>query len=66
MGFAEIIFLVVGAVGVYVLLRPLQRWIEVLLLRRLSGDRPRQRRRIVDVTPITTYSPQKEDREHHS
>jgi hypothetical protein len=66
MGFAELIFLVGGAVGVYVLLRPLQRWIEVLLLRRLSAGRLRSRRRIVDVTPFTTYSPEKEDREHHS
>jgi hypothetical protein len=66
MTFAEIIFLVAGTIGIYVLLRPLERWLEVSLRRKLSARRPRLRQTTIDVTDFTSYSSRKEDHEHRS
>ena len=65
MTFAEIILLVAGGMGIYFLLRPLERWLEGSLLRKFAGRHPRLRRTTIDVTDFTSYSSQKkEDHEH--
>jgi hypothetical protein len=67
MTFAEVIFLVAGAVGIYFLLRPLERWLETVLRRKFSTRHPRPHRTMIDVTDFTSYpSHKKEDHEHHS
>lgn len=65
MTFAELFLLVGGGVGIYFLLRPLQRWLEAWLLRRLSPNRPRLHRTVIDVTRFKPHSSQKEDKEDH-
>jgi len=63
MTFAELFLLFAGGAGVYFLLRPLQRWLEHYLIRKLVGRRPRLRRPTIDVTDFTSYeSSRKEDR----
>jgi hypothetical protein len=69
MTFAEVIFLVGGAVGIYLLLRPLERWLEASLRRTFSARHPRLHRTVIDVTDFKSYpshSHKKEDHEHHS
>jgi hypothetical protein len=67
MTFAEIVLLVAGGIGVYFVLRPLQRWLEAYLLRRFFARRPRLRRPTIDVTDFSSYpSRKKEDHEHRS
>jgi hypothetical protein len=61
MTFAEIIFLVAGGIGIYVLLRPLQRWLEFQVLRRILPRHPRSRRTTIDVTDFTSEPSQKEE-----
>jgi len=61
MTFAEVILIVGAAIGIYVVLRPFQRWLENTLRRRFSPHRPRLDRNIVDVTDFTSYSSQRED-----
>jgi hypothetical protein len=65
MTFAEIILLLAGVVGIYFLLRPLQRWLEICFIRRLVARHPRLRRPSIDVTDFRSYpSHNKED--HHT
>jgi hypothetical protein len=67
MTFAEIILLVGGGIGIYFVLRPVQRWLEVYLLRKFFAGRPRPRRPTIDVTEFTSrLSHKKEDHEHRS
>ena len=66
MTFAELVFLVVGVIGIYVLLRPFQRWLEAVLVKTLPGRRPREHRTTIDVTEFRSYpSRKKEDHEQH-
>jgi hypothetical protein len=67
MTFAEIILLVAGGMGIYFVLRPLQRWLEVYLLGKFFARRPRLHRPTIDVTEFTSrLSHKKEDHEHRS
>jgi hypothetical protein len=67
MTFAEVILLIGGVVGIYFLLRPLQRCLEASLRRKLCARHPRRHRTVIDVTDVKSYpSPTKEDDEHHS
>jgi hypothetical protein len=64
MTFAELVLIAAGVAGIYVLLRPAQRWLERYLLRRL-GRRPRGHLSTIDVTDFTSRrTHQKEDEEH--
>jgi len=60
---AELILLVAAFVGLYRLLRPVQRRLEVLLTRTLSR-RPRGELPTIDVTDFTSHSAHKKDRYH--
>jgi hypothetical protein len=67
MTIAEVILLVAGGIGLYVLFRPLQRWLERRLLqavfRRSASGRPP----IIDVTDFASHSlPRKDRHENHS
>jgi hypothetical protein len=67
MTFAEIILLVAGGIGIYFVLRPLQRWLEVYLLKKIFARHPHLRRPTIDVTEFTSYpSHKKEEHEHRS
>ena len=67
MMFAELVFIIVGIVGIYYLLRPMQRWLEGVLIRRLPAGRPRVPRTTIDVTDLASDSAsQKEEDEHYS
>jgi hypothetical protein len=67
MTFAEIILLIAGGAGIYFLLRPLQRWLEICLIRQFFAHGPRARRPTIDVTDFTSYaSHKKEDHEHRA
>ena len=50
MTFAELLLLAAGGTGIYFLLRPLQRWLEAWLSRRVFPRPPRLRPPIIDVT----------------
>jgi hypothetical protein len=64
MTLAEMFLLIAGGAGIYYLLRPLQRWLEIYLIRRFFARNPRLRRPTIDVTDFTSYeSHRKED--HH-
>jgi hypothetical protein len=63
--FAELLLLVAGVTGIYVLLRPFQQWLEGVWVRTFSGRRPHGRRTTIDVTDFRSYPPlKKEDEEH--
>jgi hypothetical protein len=65
MTFAEIVFFIAAGIGIYRLLRPLERWLEGSLLRMFSGRHPRSRRTMIDVTDFRSYpSEKREDYEH--
>jgi hypothetical protein len=67
MTFAELILLVSAGIGIYYVLRPLQRRLEIYLLRKLFARHPRPRRPTIDVTGFTSYlSHKKEDHDHRS
>ena len=67
MTFAEVAFLIAGGIGIYFVLRPLERWLEGCLLRTVFTRRSRMHRTTIDVTDFTSYSSQKkEDHEHRS
>jgi len=67
MTFAEIILLVAAGTGIYFVLRPLQRRLEIYLLRKFVARHPRVRRPTIDVTEFTSYlSHKKEDHENRS
>jgi len=61
MTLAEIVLLVAGGAGIYVLLRPLQRWLERVLRRMLFGRHPRAIPPPIDVTEFTSRSAKKDD-----
>jgi hypothetical protein len=62
MTFAELLLLVAGGTGLYVLLRPLQRAIETYLVRKFVARHPRPRRPWIDVADLTSReSHRKED-----
>ena len=65
MTFSELVLLAAGGVGIYLLLRPLQRWLDRSLQRIFSRRRRRFRGYIIDATDVTPVS-QKEDHEHRS
>jgi hypothetical protein len=66
MTFAELVLLVGGGAAIYVLLRPLQRWLERVLITTFSGRHPRERQTTIDVTDFRSYpSRKKEDHDQH-
>jgi hypothetical protein len=58
---AEVGLLVGAAIGIYFLLRPLQRCLEAYLLKAFDSRHQRLRRPMIDVTPFTARSVQKKD-----
>ena len=61
---AELVLMVAGVAGIYLLLRPLQRRLERYLLRKFSRDSD-DHRPVIDVTDFRSRrSHQKEDEEH--
>jgi hypothetical protein len=65
MTFAEIILLIAGVAGIYFLLRPLQRRLEIYLIRKFFARRPRLHRPSIDVTDFRSYPPHNKE-DHHS
>ena len=65
MTIAEIVLLAAGAMGIYALLRPFQRWLEAFLLRTFASSRRRPRRPIIDVTHFTSHSLHRKDDDEH-
>ena len=65
MTFAEILLLIAGVVGIYYLLGPLQRWIEVSLMRRFFARHPRLRRPAIDVTDFASRAAHKKEDDTH-
>jgi hypothetical protein len=64
MTLAEILLLAAGGAGIYLLLRPLQRWLERSLRRMLSGRQPRAIPPPIDVTDFGSHrSTRKDDRQ---
>jgi hypothetical protein len=66
MTIAEIVLLIAGGVGIYVLLRPLQRFLETYLRRTLFVRRGRDRRPVIDVDFASHPLPKKDDHAHGS
>ena len=64
MTFAEVLLLVAGAVGIYYLLRPLQRALERYLARKFRARRPYSRRLTLDVTEFTSHGSRKKEEDH--
>jgi hypothetical protein len=62
---AEILLLIACGTGIYFLLRPLQRRLEIYLLRKFFRSRPRVQRPMIDVTDFTSYESRRKD-DHHS
>jgi hypothetical protein len=61
---AEIVLVVAGAVGIYFLLRPIQRRLERYLIRKFARP-PRGQLPTIDITDFQSHrSHQKEDEEH--
>ncbi len=61
---AELVLMVAGVAGIYLLLRPLQRRLERYLLRKFSRDSD-DHMPVIDVTDFRSRrSHQKEDEEH--
>jgi len=58
MTIAELVLLGAALGAIYLLLRPLQRWLEARLLE-IFPPRRRLRRPIIDVTKFTAHSVQK-------
>ena len=56
MTFAEISLLVAGIVGIYFLLKPIQRRLEKYLFAKFFGRGSRGHRPIIDVTDFTSHS----------
>ena len=67
MTLAEIVLIIAGGVGIYLLLRPLQRRLERYLARTVFA-RPRVHRTLIDVTEFTSHPSQEEeeDDEHRT
>ena len=65
MTFAEIFLLIAGGAGIYFLLRPLQRWLEIYLIRKFFVRNPRLSRPTIDVTDFTSYESRRKD-DHHT
>ena len=64
MTLAEIVLLIAGGAGLYLLLRPLQRWLERSLRRRFAGRTPRAIPPPIDVTEFPSpRARRKDDRE---
>jgi hypothetical protein len=61
MTFAEILFLVAGGAGIYLLLRPLQRWLEAWLGKHVFARGAHPRHRIIDADFRDESSHRKED-----
>jgi hypothetical protein len=64
MTLAEMLLLIAGGTGIYFLLRPLQRWLELQLIRRFAGRHARFRPRIIDADFESDDTPRKDD--HHT
>jgi hypothetical protein len=63
MTIAEILFLAAGGAAIYLLLRPLQRWLEAWLGTHVFARRTRVRRQIIDVDFTHDSSHRKDDPE---
>ena len=63
MTLAEILLLVAGGIGIYFLLRPLQRWLERTLRRTVFGRHSRALPPPIDVTDFTPRSSRQDDRQ---
>lgn len=61
MTIAEIVLLAAGGMGIYFLLRPLQRWLEIHLLRTFASRRGRPRWPVIDVAEFTSHRVHKKD-----
>jgi hypothetical protein len=61
MTFAEMLLLIVGGTGLYLLLKPLQRWIERRLIRTLPARPPHVRQPTIDVTDFTSHDTRRKD-----
>jgi len=64
MTIAELLLLVAGIVGIYYLLRPLQRRLERFFIGKFFARRP-GRRPLIDVTDFTSHSAHKKDDHEH-
>jgi hypothetical protein len=64
MTFAELFLLVASGTGIYFLLGPLQRWLEVFLIRKFFARRPRLYQPTIDVTDFTSHEPHRKE-DHH-
>jgi hypothetical protein len=65
MTLAEIMLLIAGGVGIYFLLRPLQRWLETYFLRRFFARHSRLRRPMIDVTDFASHRTHKKEDDTH-
>jgi hypothetical protein len=65
MTFAEIVLFVAGGVGVYFLLRPIQRRLEHYLLRNVFARRARGRLTTIDVIDFSADGSRKKE-DHHA
>jgi hypothetical protein len=64
MTLAEIFLLVAGGTGIYVLLRPLQRWLETYLIRKFFASHLPAHRPTIDVTDFTSYESRRKKDDH--
>jgi hypothetical protein len=64
MTFAEMLLLIAGVTVIYVLLRPLQRWIERHLMRRIAPRHPYSRRPMIDVTGFRSHDARRKEDDH--
>jgi len=61
---AEIFLLIAGGTGIYFLLRPLQRWLEIYLIRKFFTSHRRLHRPTIDVTDFTSRESRRKDDDH--
>jgi len=61
MTFAELALLAGGVIVLYLLLGPLQRWLERIIARGLSLRRPRVYRTTIDVADFRSHSSHREE-----
>ena len=64
MTLAEVFLLIAGGTVIYFLLRPLQRWLEIYLIRRFFTRHPRVHRKTIDVTDFTSHESRRKDNHH--
>jgi hypothetical protein len=65
MTLAEMLLLIAGGTGIYFLLRPLQRWLEICLIRKFFARHPRLGPPTIDVTDFISDGSSRKD-DHHT